>query len=194
MGVSLFLRGQWKWFYPCFLIACLNRESACFITMAGVFLLLKPKQNARTFFLENHRILIHLAVQTFLWIFSRVALSHIFKDNPGAFFETPHSMPDFVQRMWTGEAHWAMEKPIRFLCLFGGVWIIPLLTWKWQNASAKKLMLVGLIYLSALCFRSNMMETRVYNEFNVILIVTTIIGLHGFLKKSRGIQSLSRHP
>ena len=103
-------------------------------------------------------------------------------------------MLDFVQRMWTGEAHWAMEKPIRFLCLFGGVWIIPLLTWKKQTASARKLMFVGFIYLAALCIRSNMMETRVYNELNVIIIVAGIIGLHGFLKKSRGIQSLSRHP
>ncbi len=194
LGVTLFLQGQWKWFYPCFLIACLNRESACFITMAGVFLLLKPKQNARTFFLENRTILIHLIAQTFLWIFSRVALSHIFKDNPGAFFETPHSMPDFVQRMWTGEAHWAMEKPIRFLCLFGGVWIIPLLMWKKQTSSARKLMFVGFIYLAALCVRSNMMETRVYNELNVILIVAAIIGLHGFREKSRGMQSLSTYP
>ena len=188
VGVTLFLQGKWKWFYPIFLIACLNRESACFITMAGVFLLLRPEQKIHIFFSRNRTIIIHLAIQTSIWLFSRAILSYIFRDNPGAFFESPHSMLEFVQKMWTGEKHWAMEKPIRFLCLFGGVcvWIIPILTWRRLTPSTKKLMLVGLIYLTALYFRSNMMEIRVYNELNVILSVVVIIGFHSIFHKDEG--------
>ena len=194
LGVTLFLQGKWTLFYPTFIIACLNRESACFITMAGVFLLLRHEKKIHSFFSANRTLLIHLAVQTFLWLFSRAALSYIFRDNPGVFFESPHSMLDFVQKMWTEEAHWAMEKPIRFLCLFGGVWIIPLLMWKKQTSSARKLMFVGLIYLTALYFRSNMMETRVYNELNVILSVVTIICLHSIFEKKQGKNSINQSP
>lgn len=182
-GVVLFLQRRWIWFYPCFILACLNRESACFISMAAIFIALKPGFGLNRFLNLNRNLFSHLAIQVFIWGSSRIILSFIFKDNPGVFFETPHSMVDFITCIWTDQTHWAMEKPSHFLYLFGGIWLIPLLTWKYQTTSSKKLLFVGIIYLITLCFRSNMMETRVYNELNVIITVVSIIGLSLWLKK-----------
>ena len=34
-GIILFMQKKWLWFYPVFILACFNRESACFITLGG---------------------------------------------------------------------------------------------------------------------------------------------------------------
>ena len=96
------------------------------------------------------------------------------KERKAEFFEKPHSMIDFIANIWSGEAHWAMSNPRWFLTLFAGVWIVPFLYWKNLNPSAKRFLGLGLIYLLVLVFRSNMMETRVFNELNVIVTVCAL--------------------
>ena len=76
-----------------------------------------------------------------------------------------------------GNPHWAMENPYWFLTLFSGLWIIPLINYKNLNTACNRLIVVGIIYTIILVFRSNMMETRVYNELNVIITVCAIISL-----------------
>ena len=38
LGIILFMQKKWLWFYPVFILACLNRESACFISLGGFML------------------------------------------------------------------------------------------------------------------------------------------------------------
>ena len=174
-GIILFLQKKWLWFYPVFILACLNRESACFITMGGFLLTFQggePKlvDNLKS----NKKMISQVIAQAFIWLALRFVLSYVFRNNPGEFFEQPHSMFDFIAKIGTGEAHWAMNNPRWFLTLFAGVWIIPFLLWKNLNGPLKRFLLLGLVYLLVLFFRSNMMETRVYNEWNVIISVCAI--------------------
>ena len=178
-GLVLFQQKKLQWFYLVFLLACLNRESACFITL-GVFLLtfqIGRKLKFMDTIRANKILLTHVLAQGSIWLVLRLFLSYVFKNNPGEFFETPHSMVDFITRIWSGEKHWAMENPRWFLTLFAGVWIVPFLFWQNLNPSAKRFSLLGLIYLVVLVFRSNMMETRVYNELNVIVAVCALCAL-----------------
>jgi hypothetical protein len=122
--------------------------------------------------------------QAGIWLALRLILSYAFRSNPGEFFEQPHSMFDFIAKIGSGEAHWAMNNPRWFLTLFAGIWIVPLLYWKNLNQSAKRLLGLGLIYLLALVFRSNMMETRVYNELNVIVTVCALCAFSPKLSSS----------
>jgi hypothetical protein len=175
-GIILFLQKKWIWFYLVFILACLNRESACFITLGGFLLTLQigKKSNLSTIIKFNKRMLAQVIAQTGIWLALRLFLSYAFRDNPGEFFEKPHSMFDFIAKIWSGEAHWAMKNPRLFLTLFAGIWIVPLLYWRNLNQSAKRLGVLGLVYLLALVFRSNMMETRVYNELNVVVTICAI--------------------
>ena len=174
-GIILFLQKKWLWFYPIFILACLNRESACFITMAGFLLTFQIGESKFVDILKsNKRMISQVIAQAGIWLTLRLILSYAFRNNPGEFFEKPHSMIDFITMILRGEPHWAMQNPRLFLTLFAGIWIVPLLYWKNLNQSAKRLWGVGLIYLLALVFRSNMMETRVYNELNVIVTVCTL--------------------
>lgn len=182
-GIILFLQKKWYWFYPVFILACLNRESACFITLGGFLLTLQIGESKFIDILKsNRRMISHVIAQAGIWFALRLILSYAFRNNPGEFFEKPHSMIDFIAKIWNGEAHWAMQNPRLFLTLFAGIWLVPLLYWKNLNQSAKRLLGLGIIYLLALVFRSNMMETRVYNELNVIVTICAICPLFAHLK------------
>lgn len=170
IGTILFCRQKWLLFYPAFILACLNRESACFITLAGFCILITPfNGKSINWIKENKTILSHVGIQASIWVLSRICLSYTFRDNPGSFFENPHSMIQFITKIGTGESHWAMQNPIWFLTLFAGTWVFPLVYLKRLNNRTRRLLIVGGVYLAVLAFRSNMMETRVYNELNIIL-------------------------
>ena len=178
IGLTLFLKHKWLWFYPTFILACLNRESACFISLAGVIILINISTiHPQKFLKRNSELLKHCIAQSTIWLLSRLILSYLFINNPGAFFERPHSMLEFLKSIWTGEYHWAMRNPAWFLTIFAGTWIVPFFYLKHINEKGKRLLLVGLIYLLTLVFRSNMMEVRVYNELNIIIFVCSMLAL-----------------
>ena len=187
IGLIFFLKKKWLWFYLTFFVANLNRESACFISLTGFLLQLKICNNPKLFFRLNQNLIIHVVTQAILWIFIRSLLSWIYRGNPGLFFEEPHSMEMFLAGIWNGNSHWAMENAVWFLTLFAGIWLIPVIGFKKLSSYGKKLILVGVIYLISLYFRSNMMETRVYNELNVIISICAIICLNNFIKTKRNI-------
>lgn len=175
IGVILFYKRKWLLFYPLFILALLNRESSCFISLAGFFLII-PNFNIGSFswYKKNFTIISHVLIQALLWLSSRIILSWYFRDNPGLFFEEPHSMFDFCMAIFKGQSHWAMYNPRWFLTIFVGFWIFPLLFFKKMNTLECRFLLVGLIYIISLLFRSNMMEVRVYNELNIILFAVTV--------------------
>jgi hypothetical protein len=99
-------------------------------------------------------------------------------------------MRDFILRIWTGESHWAMENAAWFLTLFAGIWLIPILFFNKLSSYGKRFIVVGVIYLLSLYFRSNMMETRVYNELNVIVSILVICVFDNLSNKSKTVIRL----
>ena len=81
----------------------------------------------------------------------------------------------FLSGIGNDQSHWAMESASWFLTLFMGIWLVPAILYKYLSKQGCRFLLVGIIYLLVLFFRSNMMETRVYNEINLILAVSAII-------------------
>ena len=180
LGIILFMQKKWNWFYPVFLLGCLNRESACFITIGGFILGINTNAlNFKELLNSNQAIIKHVIIQSLIWLTLRIILCFAFRHNPGEFFEQPHSIIDFISGIWTGKPHWAMEKPLWFITLFAGIWIIPIFKCENLNQLTKRFLGLGIIYLLILTARSNMMETRVYNELNVILGTTAICCVFG---------------
>ena len=183
IGLIFFLKRSWLWFYLIFILANLNRESACFISLTGFILLSNLcTLSIKSFIHQNKKLLLHILIQATIWISLRVYLSYIFRGNPGLFFEEPNSMFDFLSGLWTGEPHWAMQNTYWFISLFAGIWVIPLFLYKYLESQGRRLVIVGFIYLITLFFRSNMMETRVYNELNIIITVCAITCLDKRIK------------
>ena len=99
-----FFKKRWILFYPIWLLACLNRESACFVSLAAFLLLfdnsdLHPKNLIK----RNKHLLYHILVQASIWLLLRAILCYAFRNNPGQFFESPHSMMEFITKIWTGK-------------------------------------------------------------------------------------------
>ena len=186
IGLIFFIKMSWVCFYFIFILANLNRESACFISLTGFMLQLELSNNPKLFLRLNKNLIIHAIVQAILWIFIRSLLSWIYRGNPGLFFEEPHSMGIFLTGIWNGDSHWAMQTAAWFLTLFAGIWLIPVIGFSKLTKNGKSLIIVGLLYLISLYFRSNMMETRVYNELNIIISICSIICLTNFIKTKRG--------
>lgn len=190
LGIILFMQKKWYWFYPVFLLACLNRESACFITLGGCILGIRVNNvKFKELLTLNKAMIFHLIVQSLIWLVLRLILCFAFRNNPGEFFEQPHSMIDFISRIWTGKSHWAMENPLWFITLFAGIWIIPVLKFENLNQLTKRFLGLGIIYILILTVRSNMMEARVYNELNIILGVAALCCFFG--RKISNSQELS---
>lgn len=183
IGLILFIKKKWGWFYIAFVLATLNRESSCFISMGGFLLLAKFSNfNLKSFLTENKILLFHISIQALVWTSIKMVLHHIFKNNPGEFFEEPHSMILFLSGIANDQVHWAMENAFWFLTLFMGIWIAPLILYKQLSQQGRRFLLVGIIYLIVAIFRSNMMETRVYNELNVIVTVCTLCAIAPVIK------------
>ena len=183
IGLILFIKKKWGWFYVAFVLATLNRESSCFISMSGFLLQAKlSNYNPKYFLTENKILLIQISIQAAIWVSIKILLHHVFKSNPGEFFEEPHSMILFLRGIVNGHNHWAMENASWFLTLFMGIWLVPAMLYKYLSQKGCRFLLVGIIYLIVLTFRSNMMETRVYNELNVIISLCVIISINNFVK------------
>ena len=186
IGIILFIKKKWRWFYVTFVLASLNRESSCFISVGGFLLLANFSNfNPKPFLNKNKILLLHIFIQATIWMSIKIMLHHIFKSNPGDFFEEPHSMIQFLSGIGNDQVHWAMENASWFLTLFMGIWLVPVVLYKYLSQKGRRFLLVGIIYLIVLIFRSNMMETRVYNELNVVLAASMIICIHNIFFKNR---------
>ena len=66
IGLILFIKGSWFWFYLLFIFANLNRESACFISLSGFLIQLKLYHNTKLLLRLNKNLIIHVIVQAIL--------------------------------------------------------------------------------------------------------------------------------
>ena len=194
-GIVFFLHKRFFLFYLLFVVASLNRESTCFITIAIFALLLDfPKPNFRSLILawsKNKNLVFHCTAQAALWFLVKAILENIYRDNPGNFFEETLSMKQFLSDMWLGNPSWPylqttnfFGNPRCFLPLFACIWVsIPFL---WQDipVAAKRLFWVTPTYMLAAMMFANLMESRVYHELNVVLVTSVVTGLEIKLTRS----------
>ena len=187
-GIVFFLQKRFFLFYLLFVVASLNRESTCFITIAVFALLLDlPKLNFRSLSLawtKNKNLVFHCTAQAMLWFLVKAVLENIYKDNPGYFFEETLSMKKFLCDMWHGNPSWPylqttnfFGNPRCFLTLFACLWLAIPFLWQDIPMAAKRLFWVTLPYLLSALMFANLMESRVYHELNVVLAASVATGL-----------------
>lgn len=179
-GVVLFLKRRIFFFYLLYLIAGLNRESTCFITISVFALLIRfpDRPSIRTVWYENQSLFFHCFAQLICWLTIKGVLEYMFRENPGTFYEPTFSMYQFFVNLVKGQPAWPyldvssfFGNPRCFLTLFGCTWILLPFLWKHIPPRAKKLFWIIPPYLLAATLHANMMESRVYHELNIVLSV-----------------------
>ena len=194
-GIVFFLRRRFIWFYLLYVVASLNRESTCFITIAIFALTLNlASKSFSTFRLRdllkhNHILIFHCLVQIILWFIMKKSLEYVFRDNPGTYYEETYSMINFLSNALANQASWPYLDPSTFIgnprcffTLFLGIWLLVPLFWQYIPSQTKKLLWIIPPYLFAAILYANLMETRAYHELNIVLTACAVTGLHGWLK------------
>jgi hypothetical protein len=194
-GVILFVKNKLFFFYVTFIIATLNRESSCFITISILLLKfeynIKDKKNCLLkLFGINQFLCKHLFFQFIIWLSIVLCVKYLVKDNPGSFYEETFSMVHFVQCLIKGDACWPyldtnsfFSNPRCFLTIFFGFWILIPVFWQHIPPYSKKLLLLIPIYLIPCILYANLMESRVYHELNIIIALFSVLGFHGYYYK-----------
>lgn len=185
-GLVFFIHKKFLAFYLLYFIACFNRESTCFITIAlfaTQFQIFKSV-SIRNFCLANQSLFIQCLAQTIIWFLIKFFLEYIFRDNPGLFYESTYSITQFIIDIWYGNPSWPyldttkfLGNPRCFLTLFGCVWIFLPFFWKSIPPSAKKMIWIIPPYLFIALVYANLMESRTYHEINVVLALNIVSGL-----------------
>ena len=184
--IYLFLNKRYLIFYIFYIMATLNRESTCFITICVTILLfrynneLNIKENCK----QNLYLSKHLFTQTIIWLFIVLLINWLIEDSPGHSYETTYSMKVFIVNMFNGSTSWPFlntesffGNPRCFLTLFGCIWVLIPFLWKYISEDCKKLLLLIPIYMIPALLYANLMEARVYHEINVVIALAVASGL-----------------
>ena len=194
-GLLLFLEKKYILFYLTFIIGCFNRESTCFISIAvfSIIFKLPIKLSVLNLFKFNNFVLYHLFFQFLIWISIKTYLEYMFRFNPGEFYEETLSMTNFINDIWKGNPSWPflntstfLGNPRCYLTLFAGVWILIPILWRYIPSNSKRLLWVIPPYFIVALLYANLMESRVYQEINIIL---SLIIVTGFVSRKNYIYS-----
>jgi hypothetical protein len=149
-------------------------------------------------FIRNFSLIIHILAQAALWFLLVLLIGWLVKDSPGQSYEVTYSMRVFIANMWNGVPSWPflntknfLGNPRCFLTLFGCTWVLIPLFWKYISGDCKKLLLLIPIYLIPALLYANLMETRVYQELNVVIALAVTSGFIRF-KAYRNTVSLNK--
>ena len=187
--IYLFLSKSHILFYIIFVIATLNRESTCFITISLALLLYKfnAEFSLKENLVRNSYLARHLFTQTVLWLFVALLIRWFVEDSPGQSYEATYSMKAFISDMWNGSTSWPylntetfFGNPKCFMSLFGCAWLVIPFLWKYIPEDCKKLLLLIPIYMIPALLYANLMETRVYHELNIVIAFAMVTGLIKF--------------
>ena len=117
----------------------------------------------------------------------------MFRFNPGEFYEETLSMTNFINDIWKGNPSWPflntstfLGNPRCYLTLFAGVWILIPILWRYIPSNSKRLLWVIPPYFIVALLYANLMESRVYQEINIIL---SLIIVTGFVSRKNYIYS-----
>ncbi|MDG1090106.1 MAG: hypothetical protein P8P37_04540, partial [Candidatus Marinimicrobia bacterium] len=124
------------------------------------------------------------------WLITTQVINFLIINNPGEVYESTFSMELFLTNMWLGNESWPyldtdkfFGNPRCFLTLFGGIWIIIPLMWKYINTLNRRYLLLVPIYLTPAFLYANLMESRVYHEINVVLTAVIVSCISNFIEK-----------
>ena len=146
---------KWRWYYVWFFLACLNKESALFITI-----MFTVWQFGR---MERKILFSHFITQLLTLSLIKLIIAYIFADNAGVFLKTDYQAWQF-DILW-GIYHWQT-----YLFLFVASFLLFFRFREKPDFARKGLWIVGLMWISYLLFGKP-------GEYRVFFEVVPIIAL-----------------
>lgn len=161
VGLILLYQRRWAIYYPFFILATLNKETACFLTV--VYLLTEAgKSRPKT-------IAAHCLAQLFIWVAIKHGLYRLYADNPGAgLFEDQFSHNLYL-----------LSRPQNYpnlLRIFGGTWIsVMFFNRRIKDDFVRRSLLVVFPFLFVMLFMGKLDEIRIYGELIPVVFAAFLI-------------------
>ena len=169
LGLILLYKKNWLLYYPLFVVATLNRETACFLTCVYLFTAIgksKPKT-----------IIFHCSLQLVIWGTIKYALYNLYADNSGYglfdtrfsenvdFFLNPRNLPLFFSNM-------------------GLIWIPVLFYFRLIRVEfVKRSLLVALPFFFGMMWVGRMCELRIFGELIPVVLTAFLLILRELFKR-----------
>ncbi|MFB3067806.1 MAG: hypothetical protein ACE1ZI_00925 [Acidobacteriota bacterium] len=151
---------NWKFYYPLFFFACLNRETACLLTLGHTAASLTRRKIPGWW--------PHFTAQLLIWCGCWVGLRYLFLGNPGVIFEDHFDMN--ILRL-SHSPSWVL-----LASSFGYQWALILVFWRRIPAYLKKQLITVPFLLSLMVFVGNINELRIYGELIPFVATAAWVG------------------
>ena len=181
-GLVLIRRQSWRWFFPLFTLATLNRETSIFLTAAFAVALYDEYRPSRLALLGGAQIAIWIAIKAALW--------QIYRQNPSVgasglyFFQLKVNLATILSR------------PIASLIVlstWGGLWLTALI-WhaRISDRFLRRTLWVVPMFMAGMFVVGFVVEMRVYGEMLPIVLAAFWVGLLSLVSQALREGHLSR--
>lgn len=174
LGLNAIYEKKWLWFYPVFIAATLNKESACFLTM--VFLITswnkeKPKV-----------ILLHYLAQVAIWLSIKAVLTYLFRNNSGPSLGEFYQYKDGIYN--TGITSLSLNIAFLsharnwpfFLSNMGFTWALTIFYFRLiRDDFVKKTVFIAIPFFIVTMLMANIYEMRVFGELIPVFLMPCIL-------------------
>jgi hypothetical protein len=168
-GVVLLIDERWRVYYPLFLVATLNRETTCFLTLAYVFAA-SGRERPRT-------IVAHAGAQALIWTAIKVALIAAYGANNQAGYVLHLDL--FRNRIADNLLAFRQPGAVPIFAVasaFAFLWI-PVFTWhrRIRHPFIRRAIWIVPVYFVAMFYVGEMPELRVYGEFIPLVAAAALL-------------------
>lgn len=172
LGMWMLHRGNWYIYYLIFILATLNRETSCFLTIYMCLLMLGK--------MPFPRLLRHVFFQATLWILAKMLLYYLYGANSNLEYANVSGIFKFTL-MDNLTQHWL--KTVVFLpSVYGFLWI-PLISMVAfiRPYEVRRALLMILIFHVLMLIPGEVYELRIYAEMIPVVITGLIMGVASWM-------------
>lgn len=166
-GLLAIKRNRLTLFYPLFVLATLNKETSCFLSVA--FLALRWQRGRRA-------AASHVAAQAVLWFGIKAILSY--GAGQGAASTFWWALPRNVQALGSLKEY----DVLLLLSTLGFLPVVTLALWRFvEDRDARRLALVALPFVGGMFLVGWVEEVRIYGELLPVLLPASVLGINGLV-------------
>jgi len=181
-SVLFFVLGMWtihakRWsaYYPIFILATLNRETSCFLT---IYYSLFAFRNE-----SLRRIICHVSLQTTIWVLIKLVLYYLYAGNTDPDYANIGGL--FKMTLFQNLTHGWAKTIVLLPSVYGFLWIPLLLFSSYISPTRfRRAMLVILIFHILMLIPGEVYELRIYAEMIPVVIVGLVVGVCNYLSNN----------
>lgn len=182
LGLALILRRDWRLFYPLFVVATLNRETTCFLTVAYLLVAIGRERPSQ--------IAAHVVVQAALWMGIKVGLSMLYVENlpldsgVGGLFAN--------QLIRSGRILMAVPGLVYMLLVtMGGAGAVVLLLWRRvRDERLRRLFGIVPLFFAGMVVVGELLEVRIYSELIPLVTLALLLIIRDITAEAVGGTSM----